>query len=155
MSAIGPRAAGFLALWLILAGWHPADIPAAIAAVVAATWVSLLLSPPGHHRLSWLALGQLVLRFPAQSLIGGIDVAIRAFSPSLPLHVGTVPYAPRLRAGPMRDAFLAYASALPGTIPIEVDGRVVIHCLDATQPAARQLAEEEARFLRVIGGRDA
>lgn len=155
MSAILPRAVGFGALWVVLAGWQPADLPAAVVAVAAATWVSLRLSPPGDGRLSWPALGALALRFPWQSLVAGVDVARRAFSPALPLDVGAVAYAPRLPPGPARDAFLAYASTLPGTIPVEDAGRVVIHCLDQSQPAAAQLAAEEARFMRVMGRRDA
>ena len=37
------RAAGFLGLWLLLAGAHPGDLPAAAVAVVAAAWTSLRL----------------------------------------------------------------------------------------------------------------
>ena len=46
------RAAGFLVLWLVLAGVEIADLPAAAVAVVAATWASLHLLPPGSSRLS-------------------------------------------------------------------------------------------------------
>jgi len=147
------RAVGFLALWLVLAGAHLADIPAAVVAVGLATWVSLRLSPPSARGISLAGLAGLLVRFPGQSLVAGIDVARRAFSPAVPLNVGTVGYTPRLPPGPARDAFTAYASLMPGTLPLPTeDGSAfLIHCLDRDQPAAAQLAEDEARFMRMLG----
>ncbi|PPQ33897.1 Na+/H+ antiporter subunit E [Rhodopila globiformis] len=155
--AILRRGAGFLALWLVLAGLNPGDLPAAIVAVVAATWVSLRLLPPGDRIISLPGLGALAVRFPRQSLEAGIDVARRAFAPDLPLNVGTVGYTPRLPAGPARDAFLAYASLMPGTVPVSVNGGVtiMIHCLDTRQAVVQQMANDEARFIRMLGGADA
>jgi multicomponent Na+:H+ antiporter subunit E len=72
------RAAGFLVLWLVLAGADVADLPAAAVAVVAATWTSLRLLPPGSSRLSPSALAKLTLRFAHQSVAAGVDVAWRA-----------------------------------------------------------------------------
>jgi multicomponent Na+:H+ antiporter subunit E len=157
VAAVLLRGAGFLALWLVLAGLNPEDLPAAVVAVVAATWVSLHLSPPGDRVISLSGLVALAVRFPLQSLEAGIDVARRAFSPDLPLNVGTVAYTPRLPAGPRRDAFLAYASLMPGTVPVGVDGgaAILVHCLDARQVVAQQMADDEARFIRVLGGIDA
>ena len=51
------RAAWFFGLWLVLAGADPADLPAAAMAVVAATWTSLHLLPPGGSRPSPLRHG--------------------------------------------------------------------------------------------------
>ena len=150
------RAGGFLALWLVLAGVSVADLPAAAVAVVAATWVSLRLSPPVRPRISLPDLAMLILRFPGQSLLAGIDVAMRVFDPRLPLNVDTIPYTPRLPEGPARDAFTAYASLMPGTVPVTADagGDILIHCLDVTQPVAQQMAQEEDRFIRMLGYRD-
>jgi multicomponent Na+:H+ antiporter subunit E len=150
------RAGGFLVLWLVLAGVSVADLPAAAVAVVAATRVSLSLSPPAGPGISLPDLALLVLRFPGQSLLAGIDVAMRVFDPRLPLNVDTIPYTPRLPAGPARDAFTAYASLMPGTVPVTADagGDILIHCLDVTQPVAQQMAQEEDRFIRMLGYRD-
>ena len=62
-----------------------------------------------------------------------------------------------LPAGSARDAFTAYASLMPGTLPVtaEAGGTLLIHCLDAGQPIAQQMADEEARFIRMLGGTDA
>jgi multicomponent Na+:H+ antiporter subunit E len=147
------RAAGFLALWMVLAGVTLADLPAAAVAVAAATWVSLILSPPRGPRISLPDLARLIGRFPGQSLLAGIDVARRAFHPRMPLNVDTILYAPRVPPGAARDAFVAYASLMPGTVQVPSgDGsQILIHCLDATQPVAQQMAEEEDRFIRVLG----
>jgi multicomponent Na+:H+ antiporter subunit E len=154
--AVVLRAGGFLALWLVLAGVSLSDLPAAAVAVVAATWVSFSLSPPSGPRISLPGLAMLILRFPGQSLLAGIDVAMRVFDPRLPLNVDTVPYTPRLPEGPARDAFTAYASLMPGTVPVTADagGDILIHCLDVTQPVAQQMAREEDRFIRILGYRD-
>jgi multicomponent Na+:H+ antiporter subunit E len=146
------RAAGFLVFWLVLAGVNPGDLPAAAVAVAAATFVSLRLLPPGQFRLSPLGLARLVLRFLVQAVIAGVDVARRALDPRLPLRPGFVTYAPRLPPGNARDAFCALASLMPGTLPADTnaDGTLLVHCLDIGQPAAEQMALEEARFMRAL-----
>ncbi len=150
------RGGGFLALWLVLAGVNPGDLPAAAVAVIAATRVSLSLSPPAGPMMSLPDLLLLILRFPGQSLLAGIDVAMRVFDPRLPLNVDMIAYAPRLPEGPARDAFTAYASLMPGTVPVTANagGDILIHCLDVTQPVAQQMAQEEDRFIRMLGYRD-
>ena len=146
------RAAGFGALWLMLAGFNPGDLPAAAVAVAGATFVSLRLLPPGRWRVSPLGVARLALRFPGQAVIAGVDVARRAFDPRLPLHPGYVTYAPRIPPGGVRDEFCALASLMPGTLPADTnaDGTLLVHCLDIGQPAAAQLAEDEAVFMRAV-----
>ncbi len=148
------RATGFLVLWLVLAGFSPGDLPAAVVAVAGATWTSLRLLPPGGSRLSPLGIARLALRFPRQSLTAGIDVARRAFDPRLPLRPGFVTVSPRLPPGTQRDAFCAFASLLPGTLPVDAndDGTLLIHCLDIGQPVAAQMAADEDVFARALGG---
>jgi len=149
------RGGGFLALWLVLAGVHLGDLPAAACAAAAATAASLILLPPRGHTGSLRGLAGLMLRFPRQSLVAGIDVAWRALSPRPALRPGFVTCVPGLPEGAAREAFLAYASLLPGTLPAgaNADGTLLVHCLDTSQPAAAQLAEEEALFRRALGWR--
>jgi multicomponent Na+:H+ antiporter subunit E len=148
------RGMGFLVLWLVLAGVNPGDLPAAAVAVVGATWASLRLLPSGGSRLSPMGIARLALRFPRQSLMAGIDVARRALDPRLPLCPGFVTVSPRLPPGTQRDAFCAFASLLPGTLPIDTneDGTLVVHCLDVGQPVAAQMAADEDLFARALGG---
>jgi len=156
------RAAGFIVLWLALAGPALADLPAGAIAAAAATWASLRLLPPGTWRLlppgTWrlrpAALARFALRFFVQSVIAGVDVARRALDPRLPLRTGFVSYAPHLPPGPAQSAFCTLTSLLPGTVPCGTDdsGALVIHCLDVDQFVASQLAKEEALFVHACGG---
>jgi len=147
------RAAGFFALWVMLTAGYPTDLVAGAAAACAATWVSLLLLPPGSSGVQIPALTRLVLRFLRQSVVAGVDVARRALDPRLPLRPGFVSYPVGLRPGPARHMFTMLMSLLPGTVPmgsVETRG-LLIHCLDTKQPVAAQLAEEEALFVHAIG----
>ena len=161
MSGLAPtiflRGIGFLVLWLILAGLNPGDLPAAAVAVVAATWTSLRLLPPRGSRLSLPGIARLALHFPRQSLMAGIDIARRAFDPRLPLRPGFVTVSLRLPPGMRRDAFCAFASLLPGTLPTDTndDGTLLVHCLDVGEPVAAQMAADEALFARTLDRRPA
>jgi multicomponent Na+:H+ antiporter subunit E len=68
------------------------------------------------------------------------------------LHPGFVVYPVGLPPGPARNMFTALMSLLPGTVPAGSDekGGLLVHCLDAEQPVAAQLAAEEEAFARVI-----
>src|SRR5215813_14924033 len=133
--AVIARAAWFLGLWLVLAGADLADLPAAALAIVAATWTSLRLLPPGGSRRSPIAVARLAVRFLYESVVAGLDVARRALDPRLPLRPGFVTYAVRFPPGMARNAFTSLTSLLPGTVPAgEKEGELVYHCLDVDQP---------------------
>src|SRR5262249_41759519 len=143
------RTGGFLALWVVLAGVDPADLPAAAVAVAAATWTRLRLLPPGAARLSPSALAQLPLRFLWASVVAGLDVARRALDPRLPLQPGFVLYPVRFPPGSARNAFTALTSLLPGTVPAgDHNARIIYHCLDVGQPVVPQLSAEERALAR-------
>lgn len=149
------RGASLLVLWLMLAGYDLADLPAVLIAVPAATWASLRLLPPGAWRVSVLGTARLILRFPGQSVVAGVDVAWRALHPRLPLRPGFVSFRTRLPPGTARDAFCGMTSLLPGTLPVGLDagGDLLIHCLDVGQPVVALLDVEERLFLRALGRR--
>ena len=159
-SAGMPRATGFdllhraviyLLLWIVLIGTAPVELViGAITAAVAAR-ISLALWPPQLLRLKPAGLLRLLPHFLWQSVVAGIDVARRAFSPRLPLAPGYVEYRSRFAPGAARNAFTAYTSLLPGTVPCgERDGMIVYHCLDVGQPIAEQLQREEERLSQAI-----
>src|SRR5262247_330930 len=150
-TAVIARAAWFLGLWLVLAGADLADLPAAALAVVAATWTSLRLLPPGGSRRSPIAVARLAVRFLYQSVVAGLDVARRALDPRLPLRPGFVAYPVRFPPGTARNAFTTLTSLLPGTVPAgEEGGDLLYHCLDVDQPVVSQLAAEEAALSRAL-----
>ncbi|MGH6743087.1 MAG: Na+/H+ antiporter subunit E, partial [Bradyrhizobium sp.] len=145
------RAAWFICLWLVLAGADPADIPAATAAVAAATWTSLRLLEPSTTRRSLRAIVQLVLLFLYHSIVAGADVARRALDPRLPLCPGFVTYPTHLSPWMRRNVFTTLTSLLPGTVPTgEKNGQLVYHCLDVEQPVVTELAAEELALVRAL-----
>lgn len=159
------RGVGLFGFWLLLARpWsgEPGDAPWAelvlgVLATVAAVWTSLRLLPPSPGRLRPGALARLAGRFLWQSLAAGIDVARRAFDPRLPIAPGYLAYPVRLPDGPRRDAFGAFTSLMPGTLPVgtDPDGALVYHCLDVNLPVTEGLARDEALLGAALGvGRD-
>jgi multicomponent Na+:H+ antiporter subunit E len=148
------RLAASLGLWLILIGGpDPANRPAGVVAILAATWTSLHLLPPGRARAAPIAFARLALRSLRQSVIAGWDVAWRALDPRLPLRPGFVVYPARLPPGPVLNAFCTLTSLAPGTLPAGLDasGAIVVHCLDVGQPVAAHLATDERLFTQALG----
>ena len=149
------RGACFIALWFAMAGVEISDLPAIITAIVAATFVSLRLLPPGGVHPSLAGLAALGADFMRNSAVAGADVAWRALSPSMPLRPGYATSEVQLPPGAARNAFCTLMSLLPGSLPVWQDekGKIIIHCLDDSQPVAAQMAEEEKLFVRALGVR--
>jgi len=150
-TAVWLRGLVLLGFWVVLIGAKPLDLALGAVTAVGATWLSLRLLPPPLARLRPAALPRLVLRFLVQSVVAGLDVAWRAFAPRLPLRTGYTRYAVGFRPGPGRNAFAAWTSLLPGTVPVDGDAdSILYHCLDVGQPVAEQLAAEEAALRAVL-----
>ncbi len=147
------RAAGFLCLWLALAGAETGDLPIGLAAAALAAWVSLRLLPAGVGRARPLAAVGFAAGLLWRSVLAGWDVARRALDPRLPLRPGVLRFESRLAPGPARSTFCMLESLLPGTLPIGPgeDGALAIHCLDLDQPALEQMAADEAMFAAIVG----
>jgi multicomponent Na+:H+ antiporter subunit E len=82
-----------------------------------------------------------------------VQVARLALDPRQRLEPAFVPWSPRLPPGRARDAFLAYASLLPGTLPAgdAPAGAVMLHAIAGADAAAATMTAEEARFARAFG----
>ena len=152
MSRLGLRALLYFGLWIVIdQSAKPANLVFGVLAAAAATWASAKLLPPsaGHVRL-----GALLLRLPRflwQSLVAGVDVARRAFSPRLPLQPGFVDYPVGLPRGVARNAFGAISSLLPGSVPTaETDTVIEYHALDLGQPVVESLAAEERAYAAAL-----
>jgi len=146
----------YLALWMVIAGGDADDVVPGLCAAALAAWASLQLMPPDPvgGSVRWLEALRLFARFVRVSVVAGLDVARRALSPRMRLAPGYVHYRAQLPPSDARSLFLAMTSQMPGTIPsgTEPTGTIAYHCLDASQPVASQLAEEEARLLVALGG---
>jgi multicomponent Na+:H+ antiporter subunit E len=148
----GSRGIALFVLWVVLMqSAKPVDLLLGALAACVATYVSLRLLPPATGRVRFLQLVALLPRFLWQSLRAGIDVAARAFSPSLPLRTGFVEYRTGFPRGQARNNFATITSLMPGTVP-SGDGpnTIEFHCLDVEQPIAAQMAEEERLFARAL-----
>lgn len=142
-----------LLLWLVLAGASWWTLPVGAAAAGLGCWASLKLLPPVAAHVRPVALARLLVRFPARAVLAGMQVARLALDPRARVEPGYVTWTPRLPPGPMRDAFLAYVSLLPGTLPAgeTAGGAVVVHALAGGEGVAAAMAEEEACFMAAFG----
>ena len=142
----------FAVLWIVLTGLYPGGLYFALPAVAAATWASLLTLPPRDRRGSVLAALRLAIGFLWQSVLGGIDVARRAFDPRMPLAPGWRLVRTRLPEGGARVALASEISLLPGTLAAGSRGDdLLVHCLDTRQDVAAATAREEARIAQAVG----
>jgi multicomponent Na+:H+ antiporter subunit E len=150
--AVAMRALLYFGLWIIVdQSAKPANLVFGVLASAAATWASLRLLPPQAGRIRLGALLALLPRFLWQSLVAGVDVARRAFAPSLPLQPGFVDYPVGLPRGAARNAFEAISSLLPGSVPTgETEALIEYHALDTAQPVVEQLAAEEAAYAKAL-----
>ncbi len=141
-----------LAVWILIAGASPADLPAGMIAAALASWASLTLHPPRAQRARPVPLIRLGLRLLFDSVVAGFDVARRALDPRLPLNPGLIRYDTRLPPGPARAAFCTIMSLVPGTLPVgsAPDGTLLVHCLDQAKPVAASLERDEAVLLSAL-----
>jgi multicomponent Na+:H+ antiporter subunit E len=138
------RVACCFAFWIVVAGIGFVDLIVGALAAIVATWVSLRLLPPASRRVSLAAMCSFVPRFLYQSIVAGVDVALRALNPRLPLRPGFVIYPMHLPP---------ITGLLPGTLPSGNDGKgnLIVHCLDETQPVVEQLRNEETSLMKIMG----
>jgi multicomponent Na+:H+ antiporter subunit E len=140
----------FLLVWGILTegnvhGW---GVPA--LAIGAATLASLALRGP-DSRWSLRGLLRFIPFFLTQSVRGGIDVARRAFHPSLPINPGVEEYRSRLPTTPQRATLAAVIGLFPGTLSVRLEGdRLTIHSLSREHPVSDSVREVEIRLANLF-----
>lgn len=152
MSTVLIRALLYFGIWIVIdQSAKPANLAFGVLAAIAATWASMKLLPPAAGQVRLAALVLLLPRFLWQSLVAGIDVARRVFSPGLPLAPGFVQYRTGLPRGAARNAFEAISSLLPGSVPTgETETHIEYHALDVAQPVVEQLAAEEKAYAKAL-----
>lgn len=148
------RFAWFLLLWFAISGLNLKDLPVAFAAAAFADWISLSALPPSRGRPRLIGGAVFALDFLKVSILSGWDVARRALRPDPDLKPGFVTAPLRLPPGNGRETFLAFASLLPGTLPVGTDASdpqaLILHALDVREPVAEDLSAEEALFVRAL-----
>jgi multicomponent Na+:H+ antiporter subunit E len=150
------RGLGYFVIWMIMVGGGLENVLPGIGAALLAAWASLRLMPPdpGNAHVRPLASLRLFVRFVWGSVVAGVDIARRAFSPSLPLKLGYVVYPVGLPPSAARNLFMSVTSLMPGTLPAGTDdsGGLIYHCLDVDLPVLQQLEQEEALLVQALGG---
>lgn len=142
--------------WLLTDGRADGLVLGAVFAAVAAVMPLVVVEPPGAGKPR--ALLPTVLRallllpfFLWQSLYGGIDVAIRAFKPRLPLAPTVFDYRLRLPPGPAPVMLASLVSLMPGTLAIVSGARLRVHALDAGHDYQDELELLEAQVAWIFG----
>lgn len=139
-------------LWWVLTQGDPASWAIGIPTVLVATIISLWLSASSSWEWRLHSLPRFVSFFAYCSLRGGIDVAGRAFSPTLPLAPAMLDYSLRLHQGTARVFFANVVSLLPGTLSADIRGdTLLVHVLDGTLPVTEQLQTLEVAVARLFG----
>jgi len=140
----------FSLIWWILADGAAASwwigVPAVMLAVI--TSVALLPSVP----LVWYQVPRFVSFFIKHSLLGGVDVAWRAFHPGLPIAPDLIEYPLQVPPGLPRVFVLNTVNLLPGTLSASLDGGVLkVHVLDRHKAFLSELKAVEHSVARVFG----
>jgi multicomponent Na+:H+ antiporter subunit E len=156
-SAVLGRFAVFAVLWWLLTDGRADGLVFGLCCAALAALLPLVIDDP---RTSTRQPGLLptVLRLPLlvpfflwQSLSGGVDVALRAFKPRLPLAPAMIVYPLRLPPGPAPVLMASLVSLMPGTLAMISGTRLRVHVLDETRAYRDDLERLERRVARVFG----
>lgn len=135
-AALAWRLLVFALLWWLLTNGQSAGLlfgaPFVVVAALVSTlsWLRMRPSPSALRPMAPLALLRLIRFFLWNSLLGGIDVALRAFRRRLPLTPDLIDYPLRLPAGPPTVLMSGLVSLMPGTLAVICEGRLRVHVLD-------------------------
>jgi len=142
--------------WMLTEGRSDALVLGLCSAAVAA-FVPQIFGDP-RDASPRRALLPTVLRVPLlvpfflwQSLRGGVDVALRAFKPRLPLSPTIIDYRLRLPRGPAPVMMASLVSLMPGTLAMISGARLRVHVLDKTTDYHDALERLERLVARVFG----
>lgn len=143
------RTALFLFMWWALTDGSTSSWQIGVPAVLLATVTSIALIPPSS--LVWLELLRFVPFFLFRSLLGGMDVAWRAFHPRMPIAPDLVEYQLRLPPGLARVFMANTVTLLPGTLSASIDDDVLrVHVLNQHLGLLDELEAAERRVARVF-----
>ena len=137
-------------IWLVLIEGDPRGIWFGIPMVISTVAVSIKMRstpPPG-----WTFIGfwRFIPFFVVQSVIAGIDVAVRALRRRMPINPWLIDFPLRLTHAPACIFLANIISLLPGTLTAEIHSNILrIHVLawDQAQQESLRLVEEKVAQL--------
>lgn len=149
-STIVSRGVLFSLLWWSLTGGAASSWWVGVPAVLIAVITSAALLPPAP--LVWYEFLRFVPFFIMRSLLGGADVAWRAFHPGRPIDPDLIEYPLRLPPGLPRVFMANTVSLLPGSLSAALDRRVLkVHVLDRRKDCLAELEAVEQSVARMFG----
>lgn len=139
-------------IWFILAGVRPAGWILGVPAVLLATVMAVFLAPGSIAAPNPAAAAIFIPYFIFLSLMSGIDVMRRTFSPKPRINPGLMTYKTRL-VGPTRVLLANIISLLTGTLSADLEeDEIRVHLLDVEIPARENLEKLENRIARIFPG---
>ena len=145
-----PRAMALALIWWIITEGNVASWFVGIPVIVASTVTSMIFIRTVSSKLCIVGIVRFLFFFLIQSIIGGVDVARRAFYLRVPLSPFLFNYSFRLAPGISRVFMANTISLLPGTLSAELhDDSVTVHGIDETinLEVKLQILEEHVAYL--------
>lgn len=140
----------FALVWWILVGGESASWWIGVPAVLLAATASVALISP--MTLVWYELFRFVPFFLIRSILGGADVAWRAFHPSMPIDPHLIEYPIQLPQGLPRVFLANTVSLLPGTLSAELGSTYLnVHVLNKRKDVLSELEKLERRVAALFG----
>lgn len=140
------RFAVLLGFWIVLTGASIDGIPFGLAAAAGGAVLGDRLAR-GSSRIKLSRLPILAPGFLYRSLVGGLDVAWRAFHPTLPIRPGWLTYQSAMPEGAPRVMLSGEVTMMPGSLVAgSRRGELLVHALDTGMPIARTIRAEEERL---------
>jgi multicomponent Na+:H+ antiporter subunit E len=150
IAAIFTRGVLFLFAWWFLADGDNRSWWIGAPAVLLATTISITLIPPIF--IAWYEVLKFLPFFLLRSLLGGADVARRAFEPSMQITPDFIIYPLRLAPGLPQVLMANIVNLLPGTLTADINQNALkIHVLDSTQEFLNELDAVQHSVSRIFG----
>jgi len=116
-------------LWLILTSGQPPGL-IGLLVIVSAIWAGTVFGSQTMYPWRPLQLLLFIGYFLRGSLLGGVDVALRALRPNMPIEPCFVRYVLNVPAGKPRTLLVTAISLMPGTLSVDLQGdELLVHLL--------------------------
>lgn len=146
------RTVALIIVWFVVSEADVSSLVIGVPLAIIAAALSVALQPRTFTGFYLPGALRFVRFFAVQSVLGGIDVALRALGPDMRLKPAIVRYPLRISGTLPRVFFTNTISMLPGTLSSRVtDDAIDVHVLDCSRPVIEDLALVEERVADLFG----
>lgn len=139
-------------VWYLLAGSSANSWFVGVPAIIASLLVLQRLPALPNFNIRGSQVIPFSLYFVQQSILGGFDVARRAFHPKCPLNPTLIDYKIQISNRLARVFLTNVISLLPGTLSACLkEKHIVVHVLDDNVPNQENISELERRVGALFG----